>query len=123
MPGVDWFEIPADQPERAIAFYKKAFGWKAKKMKGDMDYWMLTTTTPGKREPGIEGGIATRQMIKTVTNTIGVPSADKAIAKITAAGGKVVVPKMAVQGVGYAAYCTDTEGNTFGIMEYDKKAK
>src|SRR5271157_3569755 len=113
MPRVDWFEIPADMPERAVTFYKKAFGWKAKKMKGGMDYWLLTTTQPGKREPGIEGAIGTRETLKTTTNTIGVPSVDNAIKKITAAGGKVIAPKMTVQGVGYLAYCADTEGNPF----------
>jgi uncharacterized protein len=29
----------------------------------------------------------------------------------------------AVPGVGYMAYCRDTEGNLFGIMQNDKNAK
>jgi uncharacterized protein len=28
-----------------------------------------------------------------------------------------VVPKMAVPGTGWLAYCTDPEGNTFGILQ------
>jgi hypothetical protein len=38
-------------------------------------------------------------------------------------GGKVVVPKMAVPGMGYLAICLDTENNTFGIWETDENAK
>jgi hypothetical protein len=30
---------------------------------------------------------------------------------------------MPIPGVGYFAYCQDTEGNTFGIMQEDKSAK
>ncbi len=28
MPRVVHFEIPADDPERAIEFYRQVFGWK-----------------------------------------------------------------------------------------------
>jgi predicted enzyme related to lactoylglutathione lyase len=28
MPKVIWFEIPADDPGRAIKFYEDVFGWK-----------------------------------------------------------------------------------------------
>lgn len=41
---------------------------------------------------------------------------------MTAAGGAVVLPKMAVPGVGWLAYFRDTEGNVFGMMESDESA-
>jgi predicted enzyme related to lactoylglutathione lyase len=34
----------------------------------------------------------------------------------------VAVPKMAIPGVGWLAYCTDTEGNVFGLMQNDPNA-
>ena len=37
--------------------------------------------------------------------------------------GKVAMPKMAIPGVGYQAYCLDTEGNVFGIHQPDAAAK
>ncbi len=37
-------------------------------------------------------------------------------------GGAVVLPKMAVPGVGWLAYFSDTEGNVFGMMEADESA-
>ena len=43
--------------------------------------------------------------------------------KIVDAGGNVMMPKLAVTGQGYLAYCTDTEGNVFGVMELDPSAK
>lgn len=30
---------------------------------------------------------------------------------------------MAIPGIGWLAYCTDPEGNTFGIMQNDPKAR
>src|SRR5262245_27200673 len=123
MPRVVHFEISADDPDRASQFYAKTFGWKIQKWNGGgEDYWLLTTGD--KCEPGIDGGINRRssQKIPTV-NTIDVPSLDEAIRGVTANGGKVVAPKMPVPGVGWLAYCTDTEGNQFGVMQADTNAK
>ncbi len=56
-------------------------------------------------------------------NTIDVPSVDEFVAKITANGGQVVMPKTVIPGVGWLAYCQDTEGNSFGILQADPDAE
>jgi len=56
-------------------------------------------------------------------NTIDVASVDEAVANVAKHGGKNVVPKMPVPGIGYLAYCTDTEGNVFGLMQRDQNAR
>jgi uncharacterized protein len=33
------------------------------------------------------------------------------------------MPKSVIPGIGYFAYCQDTEGNTFGILQPDATAK
>ena len=43
MPRPIHFEIPADQPERASAFYRDVFGWQFRKWDGPMPYWLITT--------------------------------------------------------------------------------
>ena len=53
---------------------------------------------------------------------IGVDSVDVAAGRVEEAGGKIVVPKMPIPGVGYVAYFIDTEGNTIGIYEDDSSA-
>ncbi len=121
MNRVVHFDISADDPERAIKFYSDVFGWTVEKWEGPMEYWMVTTGPDDK--PGINGGIAKRQMpSETVTNTIEVPSVDDFVEKITQSGGKVIAPKMPIPGVGYFAVCQDTEGNPFGIMQDDPTA-
>jgi predicted enzyme related to lactoylglutathione lyase len=122
MPRVIHFEIPTDDPQRAIAFYEKAFGWKIVKWEGPMEYWLVMTGPEG--EPGIDGGLSRRdQPGDTTQNTIGVESVDAAVAAIVANGGKVIHPKAAVPGVGWLAYCADTEGNQFGVMQNDPGAR
>jgi hypothetical protein len=89
------FELPADNPERAVEFYKKSFGWQIQKWPGPQDYWLVTTGADG--DPGINGGILRRQHPGAGTcNTVRVPSVDDAVATITKNGGKVAVAKMPI---------------------------
>ena len=121
MPRVVHFEIPAEDPDRAVKFYSEVFNWKIEKWAGPVDYWL--TTTGSDNEPGINGAIMKRQNPQaTVTNTIEVPSVDDFLNNIVANGGKIITPKMPVPGVGYAAYFADTEGNVFGLMQPDTSA-
>lgn len=116
------FEINADDPKRAIKFYTAVFGWEIVKWGGPIDYWLVTTGPDD--EPGINGGLMKRMdPHSTTVNTITVPSVDEFTKKVSEEGGKVIVPKQAIPGVGYMAYCQDTEGNTFGLMEPDESAK
>jgi predicted enzyme related to lactoylglutathione lyase len=122
MSRVIHFEIPAAEPDRAAAFYGKAFGWKFDKWPGPMEYWMVVTGKEG--EPGINGGMMKKPGgIASTTNTIGVDSVDSAIAAVLNAGGKNIMPKTPIPTVGYFAYCEDTEGNVFGVMQADPNAK
>ncbi|MHA2163755.1 MAG: VOC family protein [Candidatus Thorarchaeota archaeon] len=122
MPRVIHFELVSDDPERTKKFYEEIFGWKVEKWDGPVDYWLITTGD--ESEPGINGAFGRRQSPEdSVVNTIGVPDADEYIKKIEANGGKIIRPKSAVPGVGWMAYCEDTEGNLFGIMQNDPNAK
>jgi predicted enzyme related to lactoylglutathione lyase len=122
MSRVIHFEIPAAEPERAAAFYGKVFGWKFDKWAGPTEYWMVTTGTDGT--PGINGGMMRKPAgIASTTNTIGVDSVDGAVEAVLKAGGKNIMPKTPIPTVGYFAYCEDTEGNLFGVMQADPNAK
>ena len=114
--------INAHDVDRAAAFYGKVFGWKFDKWPGPMEYWMVVTGKDG--ELGINGGMMRKPGgISSTTNTIGVASVDDAIAAVLKAGGKNILPKTPIPTVGYFAYCEDTEGNVFGVMQADPNAK
>ena len=112
--------IPADQPERAMAFYQQVFGWRFQQWEGPMPYWLAQT---GGEGPGIDGGLLARQHPGQGTvNTVDVPNCEEFVRRIESAGGRTVMPKMGVPGVGWLAYCADPEGNTFGVMQNDPAA-
>jgi predicted enzyme related to lactoylglutathione lyase len=122
MPRVVHFEINADDPGRAIQFYTKVFGWTVQKWDGPVDYWLVMTGD--EKDPGIDGAITPRSEPQEATvMTVDVPSIDECVNKVKENGGTVIVPKMPVPGVGWLAYCKDTEGNTFGMMQSDTNAK
>ena len=122
MPRVVHFEIDAEEPERAIKFYEKVFGWKIEKWKGPIEYRLITTGE--EDEAGIDGGLSRRTEAEpSIVNTIDVPSVDEYVEKVESNGGAIVRPKMAVPGVGWMAYFQDPEGTLFGMMEEDSSAQ
>jgi predicted enzyme related to lactoylglutathione lyase len=134
MPTIVHFEIPADDVERAKKFYSDLFGWKMEKWPGtdskdtssNMEYWIISTTDSKGNKASIGGGMMKRQdqhHHQHITNFIDVNSVDEYSSKIEKLGGKVVISKMAVPGMGYFAVCHDTENNSFGIWESNESAK
>lgn len=121
MSRVIHFEIPADDPARAVRFYETVFGWTTTSWDGPMEYWLVKTGEDG--QPGIDGGITRRRAEgEPVRNTIGVASVDDAVAAIRSAGGTIAMPKSPIPGVGWLAMAIDPEGNHFGVMEADPGA-
>ena len=59
----------------------------------------------------------------TSTEIVHVKSVDEYSSKAERLGGKVVVPKTAIPGMGYYAVCLDTENNSFGIFESGDSVK
>lgn len=121
------FEIHAGDPERAIKFYTAVFGWQFQKWDGPTPYWLIATGTG----PGIDGGMVPRrgpapaadQPVNAYPASMKVASCDATVASITANGGTIALPKMAIPAMGWLAYGKDTEGNLFGVMQDDPTAR
>lgn len=130
MDKVVHFEIPADDMERAKHFYGSIFGWEITDMPmpGGMKYMSVVTAPVGPNRRPVEAGAINGGMIqrseamRAPILAINVPSIDESMQKVAAAGGKIVVPKMEMGGMGYYAYAADTEGNVIGLWEDIKKA-
>ncbi len=89
---------------------------------GAVDYWLITAGPDD--EPGINGATTPHKLPEQVTvDTISVTSVDDATKKVVEAGRTVMRSKQVVPGIGYLAYCTDTEGNVFGVMQMDPSSK
>lgn len=121
------FELPADDLDRAQAFYKDVFGWQVNAVP-EFSYAIVQTTEVGDdqlpKKPGaINGGMLKREEpITAPVITINVPSIDEALQKLAEKGGTGVRGKMPVGDMGFAAYFKDPEGNIVGLWEDVKTA-
>lgn len=107
------FEITADDPERAVDFYRSAFGWDISNWGGE-PYWLANT---GEGD-GINGAVMPRAHGQAVIITVQVDGRlEDAVARVVAAGGSPVGDINPIPGVGRFTYATDTEGNVIGLME------
>lgn len=128
MPRVVHFEIHAADTDRAIRFYTEVFSWKFERWP-DHDYWVIKTGEDSQK--GIDGGLVPRrgpdpaegQPVNAYPCTVEVDDLNDYLAKAQGAGGKIALPRMPIPGVGWLAYCHDTEGNLFGLMQPDAAAK
>lgn len=123
MPRVIHFEIAVDDPDRATKFYEDVFGWQTARWDGPQSYWLMTTGPDS--QPGINGAVMRRdpRFPAGVVNTLDVPDVDAYCERVRQGGGKVMMTKHGVPGVGWVAYCHDTEGNLFGMIQFDPSAK
>lgn len=124
MDKVVHFEIPAENLERAQAFYKNSFGWVLQKapMPG-VEYYMITTVKTDQNmmptEPGaINGGLMKRdQTAPTPVLVIKVDSLAMSLKKVQAEGAVMVQPTQTVGDMGLYARVKDTEGNIIGMWQ------
>lgn len=127
MTRVVHFEIQAEQPERAMRFYRSVFEWEFTPFPvADREYWFIKTGEPGRT--GIDGGLTRRHGALDGTAVIAyvcivsVDKLDRYLMKVRASGGQMVAEKRAVPGIGWLAYAKDTEGNIFGLLQTDEDA-
>lgn len=125
MPNIAYFEIPADNVDRAKHFYHSLLGWKIDPVTahsmdlGKMAAMQYHGISMGEPEEGTMnmGGMYKRQMGEGIKSYVKVDDIDKVLAKVERLGGKIVMPKEMIKGVGLVAIIRDTEGNGIGIWE------
>ena len=123
MPNIGYFEIPADDVKRAKKFYSNLFGWTIgptampTAMPPEVEYQDVKCGEPMEGALAM-GGMYRRQMPGTpITVYAMVEDFDKVVGKVEKLGGKIIMPKTMVEGVGLTAVIQDTEGNVIGLWE------
>ena len=129
MNPVVHFEMPAEDKNRMVDFYAKAFGWKAQMLGPEMGEYVVVQTTETSedgmvKEPGrINGGFFKRTKPDQYPSVvIAVENIEEAMKKVQEAGGTVLggqtpgVPDN-IPGVGLYASIIDTEGNRVGMLQ------
>ena len=122
MPRISYLDFSADEPDRAVNFYRKVFDWQINKWDGPREFWEIKTGESD--EPGIDGGLSKRERIgEWITPFINIKSIEQYISKIESNGGKIIQPKTAIPTIGYTLLFKDTESNTIGLFEENKQAQ
>lgn len=119
MNPVNWFEIPVTDIDRAVDFYERVLGTTLTR---------IPAPVPGRRlamfpwEPGAanasgalaEGPGSTPRIDGTLVSFQCEDVADE-LARVEAAGGKVLLPKTSIGEYGFIGHFVDTEGNRVGL--------
>ena len=124
MANIAYFEIPANNVDRAKKFYHSLLGWKIEPTKSPMDPAMVKemeyqdiSTGDAKEGTVNMGGMYKRMMNESIINYVVVDDLDKTLAKVEKLGGHIVVPKKEIKTVGVIAVIIDTEGNAIGLWK------
>lgn len=109
-------ELPADDVERARAFYAAVFGWQTTAMPGMADYFLFSSGA------GRGGAIGTRGGSAPLTSRlyVEVDSIEAALAAAEAHGGRTVEPRTPIPGQGWFAVLADSEGSELGLYESER---
>jgi predicted enzyme related to lactoylglutathione lyase len=113
---VVWFEIYADDVERAKAFYSRMFGWVWEPLAGyDAEYW---TVDPGNGS--VRGGLLKREQPPAPTQGtvlyIRVGDLEDSLRRAAALGAAVErEPTSITPAAGSFALVRDPEGNLLGL--------
>lgn len=113
-PVVHWEFWSAD-PDRLSDFYKQVFDWDVRALP-ELNYHLVETGGEG----GINGGFMTPQQGEWPAKLalyIDVDDLDLYGDRIRAAGGSVIVDKMAVPGVGELSLFQDPDGRVLGMWK------
>lgn len=119
--AISWFEIPANNLERATAFYQTIFNCTLVPV--DMPNIKMRMFPLTDIENGIGGAVVDSGGFHKPSATDGPliylnanPDVQLILNKVEAAGGTIVVPKTAISDAfGYMAIIIDTEGNRIGL--------
>ena len=126
MANIIYFEIPADDVDRAKRFYNSLLGWKIEATQMAMpdlesiQYQEIVTGEPNEAAPMGSlnmGGMYKRMMNETIRSYVMVDDIDEKIAMVEKLGGKIVLPKTELESVGQFAVIEDTEGNSIGLYK------
>jgi len=126
MDPVVHFEMPYENGERLVKFYRKVFGWQMQKLGKDMgDYVVAATTETDEnmmiKKPGaINGGFFPRKPdwpAQYPSVVIAVGDIKQAMKKIADAGGKVLGEPVEIPGIGQYVSFVDTEGNRVSVLQ------
>jgi predicted enzyme related to lactoylglutathione lyase len=118
-PGTPiWVDLGSPDLAASTRFYGQLFGWQAKDMGEEMGHYTMFLQD-GKRVAAVGPLMAAGQPTAWSTYML-TASAEETAKKVTAAGGTVVSPPMAVMEEGTFAVLADPTGAVFSVWQAGK---
>lgn len=115
------FAINADDLPRARRFYERTLGWTFQPW-GPPGFYMIETGGP---ESPVQGSLQQRRPLAPGLTlhgfecTFAVADVEKVAAAVRANGGRVLMERTILPGIGELIFFQDPEGNVAGAMRYD----
>lgn len=118
-PGTPcWVDMMSPDVAASTAFYTKVFGWEAEEQIHDGQHIYTLFLLNGRKTAGLGGQSPDMGEMPAAWHTyIATDDCDATAAKVTAAGGSVVMPSMAVTDAGHMAVFTDPTGAFFSVWK------
>jgi predicted enzyme related to lactoylglutathione lyase len=119
------FAINADDLPASRAFYEKVFGWRFSAW-GPPGFFQIQTGPDG--DPGVRGALQQRRALLEETPTVGaectfaVDDVDATARAVREAGGRILMERFTIHGVGHLIFFADPGGNPIGALQYDDAA-
>ena len=113
---VRWNELSTSDPDAAIAFYARHFGWR---QEGDMDMGELGKYRflfDGETMIGAVMPRMPQMPVSLWSFYVGVDDIDRAAEAIRSGGGTILVEPMEIPGGEYSINATDPQGAAFGLV-------
>jgi uncharacterized protein len=120
------FAINADDVVTSQTFYTRCFGWGYEPF-GPPEFFRIVTSSG--TQPGPMGALQRRRNIdgdRQVTGfecTVAVEDVDAVCAAATQSGGRILMERTTLMGVGHLVWLADPSGNVVGAMQYDANAQ
>ncbi len=111
-----WVDLGVDDIDRARAFYTGLFGWDIPPGPPEAGGYSMCLHG-GRPAAGIGPKMGPPEMPSTWTTYLAADSLDDVAARITAAGGQLMVGPMDVMDVGRMAVAADPGGAAFGLWQ------
>ncbi|MFG6440425.1 VOC family protein [Roseateles sp. LKC17W] len=115
--ALNWFEIPVTDYARAKGFYEQVLGITITTLPmGPVTMGMLSTDPQAVGGALVHGDGSTPSATGTLVYLNGGDDLAPLLARVEAAGGRVLVPKTEIgNDFGFFAHFLDTEGNKLGL--------
>ena len=117
-PAITHCAINADDVEASLRFYRALFGWEFEPYGPPGFFRMASESGPivAVQQRRELGGVR----MTGLECTVSVPDVDAVAAAVAAHGGRLVMERATIPGVGHLIFFEDPSGNVAGAMQHER---